>query len=103
MRKSHVFLGMVAVELLMLVLIPLYSLAVRRSVPAAQAESMALVSGLGLADLCLFTEASYTRNPAQTDLHTPFQDYPLAVEHFPSGSLLPPPVLLHSKRGDGNG
>lgn len=54
-----------------------------------------LVSQLQLTDLCLFTEARYTRHPSQADLHTPFQDHPFALEHFPSGSLLgPPPGLL---------
>lgn len=47
---------------------------------------------LGLTDLCLFTEASYTRHITQTDLRTPFQDHPMSLEHFPSGSLMPPPV-----------
>lgn len=103
MRKSHVFLVIVAVELLMMVLVPLYSLYVQRSVPAALAECTALVRGLGLTDLCLFSEASYTRNPTQTDLHTPFQDHPLSIEHFPSGSLLPPPAMLHSKRRGSHG
>ena len=50
-----------------------------------------LVRELRLTDLCLFTEARYTRHPSQADLHTPFQDHPLALEHFPSGSLVGPP------------
>jgi hypothetical protein len=45
-------------------------------------------------DLCLFTEASYTRHPSQTDRHTPFQNSPLTFEHFPSGSILLPPEAL---------
>jgi hypothetical protein len=53
-----------------------------------------LVAQLGLTDLCLFTEARYTRNPSQADLQSAFQDHPLAFEHFPSGSLLPPPHNL---------
>jgi hypothetical protein len=48
------------------------------------------VRRLGLTDLCLFTEAHYTRHPSQADLHSAFQDHPLALEHFPSGSLLLP-------------
>jgi hypothetical protein len=51
-----------------------------------------LVRSLSLTDLCLFTEARYTRNPALADLHTPFQDHPCSLEHFPSGSLLTPPA-----------
>jgi hypothetical protein len=50
-----------------------------------------LVTGLGLTDLALFTEARYTRHLTQADLHSAFQDHPLALDHFPSGSLVPPP------------
>jgi len=60
---------------------------------AQSIDSKALmVKELGLTDLCLFTEASYTRHITQTDLRTPFQDHPLSLEHFPSGSLMQPPV-----------
>ncbi len=53
-----------------------------------------LVRELQLTDLCLFTEARYTRHLSQADLHSPFQDYPMALEHFPSGSLVLPPEHL---------
>jgi hypothetical protein len=53
-----------------------------------------LVRSLQLTDLCLFTEASYTRHLSMTDLNTPFQDSPLSLEHFPTGSLAPPPHHL---------
>ncbi len=53
-----------------------------------------LVEDLRLSDLVLFTEARYTRHLTQADLHSAFQDHPVALEHFPSGSLLPPPALL---------
>lgn len=53
-----------------------------------------IVKKLGLTDLCLFTDARYTRHPAVADLNTPFQDYPMSFEHFPSGSLIPPPPHL---------
>jgi hypothetical protein len=56
-----------------------------------------LVAELGLTDLVLFTEARYTRHWTQSDLHSAFQDHPLALEHFPSGSLIPPP-----RRGQGS-
>jgi len=58
------------------------------------AERKRLVRELGLTDLCLFTEARYTRNLSQADLFSPFQDYPLSFEHFPSGSLVLPPEHL---------
>lgn len=57
-------------------------------------DNRRLVRELQLTDLCLFTEARYTRHPSQADLHTPFQDHPMALEHFPSGSLIPPPKAL---------
>jgi len=50
-----------------------------------------LVGQLGLTDLALFTEARYTRHPSQADLHSAFQDHPMSLEHFPSGSLVSPP------------
>ena len=54
------------------------------------ASTRELAARLGLADIALFTEARYTRHPAQADLHSAFQDHPVALEHFPSGSLMPP-------------
>ena len=53
-----------------------------------------MVSRLQLTDLCLFTEARYTRHPSQADLHSAFMDHPLAFEHFPTGSLISPPAHL---------
>jgi hypothetical protein len=50
----------------------------------------AMAAKLDLTDLALFTEARYTRHPSQADLHSAFQDHPLALEHFPSGSLIVP-------------
>jgi hypothetical protein len=62
------------------------------SAATAMAERRALVARLELTDLALFTEARYTRNPSQADLHAAFQDHPFAFEHFPTGSLVPPPT-----------
>lgn len=50
-----------------------------------------VTSGLGLTDLCISTEARYTRHPAVSDPVVPFMDHPGAVEHFPSGSFWVPP------------
>lgn len=61
-----------------------------RRAPEVEARA-ALVRELGLTDLCLFTEARYTRHPSQADLFTPFQEHPASLEHFPSGSLVAPP------------
>lgn len=59
---------------------------------AARPEAQALVQRLGLTDLALFTEARYTRHPSQSDLHSAFQNHPVALEHFPSGSLVRAPA-----------
>lgn len=57
-------------------------------------ERAAIVRRLGLTDLCLFTEARYTRHISQADRFAPFQDHPLALEHFPSGSLIAVPASV---------
>jgi hypothetical protein len=70
---------------------------VRISQTSRQAELLeraGLVRQLRLTDLCLFTEARYTRHPSMADVHAPFQDHPVAFEHFPSGSLVTPPANL---------
>ena len=59
---------------------------------AATAGMLRLVEQLGLTDLVLFTEARYTRHPTQAYLQSAFQDHPVALEHFPTGSLMPPPA-----------
>jgi hypothetical protein len=39
---------------------------------------------LGLSDLCLSTEARYTRHPAVSDRIAMGMDHPGAIDHFPS-------------------
>jgi len=58
---------------------------------AAWSELMApaiiATESLGLTDLCIATEARYTRHPAVSDPLAPFMDHPGALEHFPTGSF----------------
>jgi hypothetical protein len=61
---------------------------------SATEQNRALVTQLQLTDLCLFTEARYTRHLSQADLHSAFQDHPLGLEKFPTGSLVAPPAHL---------
>ena len=61
-----------------------------------QAVRATLAAKLQLTDLALFTEARYTRHLSLADLHSAAQDHPLSLEHFPSGSLLPPPAHLRN-------
>ncbi len=56
-----------------------------------RARTAELVRSLSLTDPALFTEARYTRHLSQSDRFAPFQDHPMAFEHFPSGSLVAPP------------
>jgi hypothetical protein len=55
-----------------------------------RAEVRMLVKTLGLTDIALLTEARYTRHLSLADLHSPFQDAPMVIEHFPAGSLVAP-------------
>ena len=48
-------------------------------------------SVLKLTDVSFSNDARYTRNLSQADLFSAFQDYPGSIEHFPSGSVIPPP------------
>jgi hypothetical protein len=94
MRKSSLFLAVAVLEAAVLALLFLHAAGSRRAAGPDLAERAALVRDLGLTDLCLFTEARYTRHPVLADRHAPFQDGPLSLEHFPSGSLLMPPKGL---------
>jgi hypothetical protein len=57
-----------------------------------------VTSGLGLTDLCVSTEARYTRHPAVSDPVVPFMDHPGAREHFPTGSFWVPPRSVPALR-----
>ena len=94
MRKSNLFLFYIAVNLLLLLLMFVHVSFKRNSDQRFVIEKSAMVKQLKLTDLCLFTDASYTRHPSQADLHTAFQDHPASLEHFPSGSLLTPPPVI---------
>ena len=96
MRRSSFFVAVVALEIAVLILLFLQASERRTAAAPELAASASLVRDLGLTDLCLFTEARYTRHPTQADRHVPFQDGPLTLEHFPSGSLLEPPPVLRN-------
>jgi hypothetical protein len=91
MRKSTVFLLVTAAGVVILAALLLQGRYLPGDAAAARTESARIVARLQLTDLCLFTEARYTRHPAMADLHSAFQDHPMALEHFPSGSLVTPP------------
>lgn len=90
-RRSTVLLQFLLALVLCAIAAAGHSKAGRASAARDLALQAALVSRLELTDLCLSTEARYTRHPSQSDLFAPFQDHPRAIEHFPSGSILAPP------------
>jgi hypothetical protein len=99
MRKSSLFLLFLTTGVILLVLMFVHaSLQVRAGAATLHAKAD-LVGRLDLTDLCLFTEASYTRHLSQADLHTPFQNGPMSLEHFPSGSLVMPPAVIRKING----
>ena len=92
MRKSNLFLIYLIINIILLLLMFTHASLKERADMEFLKEKVEMVKRLELTDLCLFTEANYTRHLSQADLHTPFQDSPMSLEHFPSGSLVPVPV-----------
>ncbi len=90
MRKSSAFFLVVGALAFALALAVVRGEIGRRRSATALRETADLARKLELTDLCLFTDAQYTRHPTQADLFTPFQEHPLSLEHFPSGSLIGP-------------
>ena len=93
-RKSTVFLGSIALGILIFVLLCIHALYSDHKHSHAVKERARIVERYGLTDLCLFTDARYSRNPAMADIATPFQDHPISLEHFPSGSIISPPTKV---------
>jgi hypothetical protein len=94
MRKSSIFFWSLLAQVCLLSLLLAHASLSAGTQQANLAEKAAMVRALRLTDLCLFTEARYTRHLSQADLNTPFQDHPLSLDHFPSGSLTLPPEGL---------
>lgn len=93
-RKSDFFFVFVTLNLVAFALMFAHAHLRSSSAQTDLEDKARIVERLELTDLCLFTDARYARNPAMADLHTPFQDSPMVMEHFPSGTLiLPPPHL----------
>ena len=100
MRKSVAWLLFLAGCIIMLLVANGYSVIHATDHQRRILDSRQLVRRLGLTDLCLFTEARYTRYWSQADLHGPFQDHPLSLSHFPSGSHVGPPIHLKTVSRD---
>lgn len=90
MRNSSIFFLSLSCEGILLSLLLTHSSLSQNIQQAILEQKAVLVKNLRLTDLCLFTEARYTRHLSQADLNTAFQDHPLSLEHFPSGSFTQP-------------
>ncbi len=93
-RKSDLFFSLMGALLLLLAFLFGHASYTQEKDAPIITEKRQMVGRLGLTDLCLFTDARYTRHPSVADLNTPFQDYPLSLEHFPSGSIISAPPHL---------
>ncbi|MCX5806056.1 MAG: hypothetical protein NT010_08325 [Proteobacteria bacterium] len=99
-RKSNIFLLWLAANVCALLIVFVHAHFRGLNDALFLKERTRIVEKYGLTDLCLFTDAQYTRNPAMADFATPFQDHPSSMEHFPSGSIIgPPPRLTKCKPG----
>lgn len=97
MRGAGVFLVVTAAELGVLGALGLHARMRQAGAGTSLRPCIEQVEAWSLTDLCLFTEARYTRHPAMADDHAAFQDHPTALEHFPSGTLMPPPWRTHAR------
>ncbi len=91
MRKSMAFSLFV-----FLCLLTIFFLGVTSEVNVSRFQSAGrdlseITSALKLTDISFSNDARYTRHPSQADIFSAFQDYPGSIEHFPSGSVTPPP------------
>lgn len=98
-RRSDMALAVLAVAIAATVSVVLHAGFQASRVTDRSARTAALARDLGLTDLALFTDARYTRHPSQADLHSAFQDHPLSLDHFPSGSLVAPPRQAFGNTG----
>ncbi len=96
--KHKLFIGLILLEIAVISILLLSGqVVIRVQQPQREAKRM-IVQRLMLTDYALWTEARYTRNPSQADLFTPFQDFPSAIEHFPSGSIIAPGKIKSTTR-----
>jgi hypothetical protein len=102
MMKLRIFLVFILVESLVFISLLLFSHVSIGKREEERTLMRAIVRELMLTDMAIWTAARYTRHPSQTDLFTPFQDFPGSIEHFPAGSVIAPPEGLKGVTGGFN-
>ena len=90
MRRSTAFFGFIALLLSIASYCAVKSIGTMKKNTKVSFDNAKIMRNFGLTDLCIFTDASYTRHPAISGASAAFQDSPLSMEHFPSGSILNP-------------
>jgi len=98
-RKSGLCLTLLGACVLFMGLMLVHASCQRQADDSALDHMAGEVRNLELTDLCLFTEARYTRHLTQSDHYSAFQDHPAALEHFPTGSIAGPPAGLRRLNG----
>jgi len=89
---SRATIALVAAETAVVVALAATGAVRHRNQQQTREVNRLVVRELGLTDLALSNGTSYTRHPSQADLFAPHNEHPCAIEHFPAGSFLPPPV-----------
>ena len=89
---SRATISLVAIETAIALALAVAGSAREQHQQQTREDNRLMVRELGLTDLALSNGSSYTRHPSQADLFAPHNEHPCAIEHFPAGSFLPPPV-----------
>ncbi|NCO84027.1 MAG: hypothetical protein COW90_05550 [Nitrospirae bacterium CG22_combo_CG10-13_8_21_14_all_44_11] len=97
MRKSTAFFIFITANLAVMAALYIHSLTAVSKHPVFKKEIKEIAEKLRLTDLVLSTDARYTRHPSQADLFSAFQDFPGSIEHFPTGSVIPPPDFSYMR------
>ena len=93
MRPLHILLIIILILFFVDASLFIHSQRLKEELRSDEEIQRIAVAGLGLTDLCVATEARYTRHPAVSDPMAPFMDHPGALEHFPTGSFWAAPPI----------
>ena len=93
MQPSRILLIIILCFFLADISLFIHSERLKKEIKSDEEIQKIAVAGLGLTDLCVATEARYTRHPAVSDPMAPFMDHPAALEHFPTGSFWATPDM----------
>ena len=97
-RKADLFLLWLAVNIRGLAVLFVHAYYREQNDAPFLNERVSTVNEYERMDLCVFADAQYTRNPTIADFSAAFQDHPVSLEHFLSGSIISPPAQLKSYR-----